>query len=97
MKINEKKIQKLAELAKLNLTKEEAKKRFSDFKTMLSFINQLDEVNVDNIEPLIYVHESPNIYREDIVEQKDLKASFLKKSKNHNSDYFKVPKVIKNK
>ena len=67
MKINEKKIQKLAELAKLNLTKEEVKKRFSDFKTMLSFINQLDEVNVDNIEPLIYVHESPNIYREDIV------------------------------
>ena len=97
MKINQKKVQKLAQLAKLNLTKEEAKKLFLDFKTMLNFINQLDEVNVDNIDPLIHVHKKSNVYRSDIIKQKDLKTSILNKSQNHNSDYFKVPKVIKKK
>tara|TARA_B100000427_G_C15409645_1_gene551416 strand:- start:604 stop:894 length:291 start_codon:yes stop_codon:yes gene_type:complete len=95
MRIDLKKVKKLAQLSKLNLNDEEAKNMFSDFKTMVSFINQLDEVSVDNIEPLIHVHEQPNIYREDIIDQEKLKKPILKQSASHNSDYFKVPKVIK--
>ncbi|MAQ47578.1 MAG: Asp-tRNA(Asn)/Glu-tRNA(Gln) amidotransferase GatCAB subunit C [Flavobacteriales bacterium] len=95
MKINENKIKKLADLSQLNLESEEVKNLFSDLKKIIAFINKLEEVDTTNIEPLSHIHPISNIYREDIACQNKLKGTYLDNSKNHNSDYFKVPKVIK--
>ena len=95
MKINENKIKKLADLSHLSLDSEEIKNLFSDFKKILAFINKLEEVDTTSIEPLSHIHPISNIYREDIACQNKLKGIYLDKSRNHNSDYFKVPKVIK--
>ena len=95
MKINENKIKKLADLSKLNLDAEEVKSLFSDFKKILAFINKLEEVDTNNLEPLTHIHPISNISRDDTASQPDMKQTYLKNSKNHNSDYFKVPKVIK--
>ena len=95
MKINENKIKKLADLSQLNLDPEEIKNLFSDFKKILAFINKLEEVDTNNIEPLTHIHPISNICREDRAYQKDIKDTYLDNSRNHNSDYFKVPKVIK--
>mgnify|MGYP001443917501 CR=1 FL=1 len=97
MKINQKKVQKLAKLAKLDLSKDKASSLLDDFRNMLGFINSLDEVNVENVAPLVHIHEKFNIYREDVSKKSNIKSSALKQSKNYNSDYFKVPKVIKKK
>ena len=96
MKINENKIKKLADLSKLNLDAEEIKSLFSDFKKILAFINKLEEVDTNNLEPLTHIHPISNISRDDIICQPDIKQTYLNNSRNHNSDYFKVPKVIKN-
>ena len=94
MKINEEKIRKLAALSQLNLDDEEIKNLFSDFKKILAFVNKLDEVDTVNIEPLTHIHPLSNISREDKVHHKDVKQKCLDNSAHHNSDYFKVPKVI---
>jgi len=64
-----------------------------DFQKLVGFIDKLDELNIGNIEPLIHVHHTENIYREDQVIQKDSKEDLLKRSSSSNSDYFKVPKI----
>ena len=95
MKINENKIKKLADLSKLHLDSEEMKSLFSDFKKMLAFINKLEEVDTNNLEPLTHIHPIYNISRDDTICQFDTKQTYLNNSRNHNSDYFRVPKVIK--
>ena len=93
MKINEKKIQKLANLARLKLDKRQIDDMTLDFTKLVAFIDKLDELNIANIEPLIHVNQIENIYREDQVIQKDSKEKLLKRSPSSNSDYFKVPKI----
>ena len=94
MKITEKKIQDLAKLAKLKFSKKEAENMFSDFRKILSFIEKLDELNTENIDPLTHIHEKTNIYRKDVILQKKFKTFMLGQASNHNSDYIKVPKMI---
>ena len=95
MKINESKIKKLADLSKLHLDSKDIKSLFSDFEKILAFINELEEVDTNNLEPLTHIHPISNISRDDIICQLDIKQTYLNNSRNHNSDYFKVPKVIK--
>ena len=97
MKLNTQEIQELANLAKLNFSEIELQKMSLDFEKILSFINQLSTVNTENTSPLIHIHKSTFDIREDIVEQGDFKKSILERSPNNNGDYFKVPKVVKNK
>ncbi|MAZ58155.1 MAG: Asp-tRNA(Asn)/Glu-tRNA(Gln) amidotransferase GatCAB subunit C [Flavobacteriales bacterium] len=94
MKITEKKIQDLAKLSKLSFSEKEAKNMFSDFRKILNFIETLDQVNTENIEPLTHIHEKTNIYRKDVSVNSEFKSSMLKQAANHNSDYIKVPKII---
>lgn len=95
MKINKPLIRKLSKLARLNFRKEAEENIFLDFKEMLKFINKLDEINTENIAPLTHVHDKTNFYREDAVINLDIKDSILENSPNHNSDYIKVPKIMK--
>ena len=94
MKINEEKIQDLARLSKLSFSENEAKDMFSDFRKILNFIETLDQVNTENIEPLTHIHQESNISRKDIVVNSEFKSAMLKQAANHNSDYIKVPKII---
>lgn len=95
MKINEKKIQQLANLAKLKFSKKEAEDMFLDFRKILDFIQKLDELNTENVKPLTHIHEESNIFRNDDVIQQKCKNLILEQSFNHNNDYIKVPKIIK--
>ena len=95
MKINEEKVRKLAVLSQLNLDDDETKKIFLDFKQILSFVDKLEEVDTSNIEPLTHIHPLSNIKRDDTVHHNNIKQECLNNSANHNSDYFKVTKVIK--
>ena len=93
MKKIQKKIQKLAKLARLNLDDKEVEEMVLDFDKMLSFINKLEEVNVNDLQPLIHIHSIKNNYRTDKVLQSTNKKELINLAPEKNSDYFKVPKV----
>ena len=95
MKVTNKLISDLAELAKLRFNKSENEKMKSDFKNMLDFIDKLSEVNTKNIEPLIYLSDEINSLREDNISIKLSKEMALKNSTSNNSDYFTVPTILK--
>tara|TARA_B100000674_G_C37698384_1_gene849348 strand:- start:380 stop:670 length:291 start_codon:yes stop_codon:yes gene_type:complete len=94
LKIDIKTIEKLASLSKLSFTKEELDLISKDMSKMVDFINQLDEIDTEGVEPLIHLNEEFNNWREDeIKEMLDLKEA-LSNSPIKDSTYFKLPKVL---
>ena len=94
MKIDIKTIEKLASLSKLSFTEEELDLISKDMSKMVDFINQLDEIDTEGVEPLIHLNEEFNNWREDeIKEMLDLKEA-LSNSPIKDSTYFKLPKVL---
>lgn len=94
MEINEKVVKEVAHLARLEFDEEKLEKIKSDMNRMIGFVNKLNELNTDQIDPLIYMSEEINVLREDLVVQEITQKEALKNAPKKDSDYFKAPKVI---
>lgn len=95
MEVNDEFIDKLADLAKLEFdakSKEDIKK---DLKNMIVFVEKLNELDLKDVEPIEYIAGEQNVMRNDIAEKTLTKAEALKNAPLKDSDYFKVPKVLK--
>jgi aspartyl-tRNA(Asn)/glutamyl-tRNA(Gln) amidotransferase subunit C len=95
MKVNKELVEKLADLSKLEFSPEEQAHVIDDLSNMLNFIDKLNELDVEGVEPLVYVNEDTNSLREDIIKMEITKEEALKNAPLADSDYFKVPKVLK--
>ena len=94
MKIDIKTIEKLASLSKLSFTKEELDLISKDMSKMVNFINQLDEIDTEGVEPLIHLNEEFNKWREDEIREMLDQKEALSNSPINDSTYFKLPKVL---
>ena len=94
MKINKEVIAKLSSLSKLKFNKEETELISEDLSKMVNFINQLNELETDGIEPLIHMNEEINNWREDKVGEVLSQEKALTNSPVQDSTYFKIPKVL---
>lgn len=94
MKIDKALIDKIAGLAKLEFNDEKKEKMVSDMKKIISFVDKLNEVDTEGVDPLIYMNEETNVLREDEVGAHSSKTNALKNAPEKDSDYFKVPKVL---
>ena len=94
MKITDEKIEQLAHLSRLEFDDEAKAGIKTDLENILVFCEKLKEVDTDGIEPLIYMTDTSNNVREDVVEQLLTKEEILKNAPGKDSDYFRVPKVI---
>ena len=95
MKIDDQLIDKLSDLAKLEFEGEEREKIKSDLERMLDFVETLKNVDTEGVEPLIYMTDEYSELREDLSLNSLTKQEALKNAPSANSDYFKVPKVLK--
>jgi aspartyl-tRNA(Asn)/glutamyl-tRNA(Gln) amidotransferase subunit C len=94
MEVNDALVDKLAKLSKLRFDDEAKKAIKDDLTRMLAFVNQLNKVNTDGVEPLIFMSDEINVLREDAIEDTVSQKEALKNAPQHDSGYFKVPKVI---
>lgn len=94
MKIDNETVDKIAHLARLEYQNEAKEQIIKDMNNMLGFIDKLNELDTSNVEPLIYMSDEVNALREDEVKQVITQDEALKNAPKHDSDYFKVPKVI---
>lgn len=93
-KIDIKTVDEIAHLARLEFTDEAKSEILNDMNRMLAFVDKLNELNTDNVEPLIYMTEERSVLREDEAKQTITQQEALKNAPKKDSDYFKVPKVI---
>ena len=94
-KVDNKLINDLSALARLNFDKETIKEIKSDFDKILEFVNKLSEIDTKGIPPLIYLSEEVNMLREDEIDDQLSQQDALKNAPNKDSDYFKVPTILR--
>ena len=81
-------------LAKLELTKEERKEARRDMERMLDYIDKLNELDTDGVEPMTHVFPVNNVFREDVVTNGDDRENILKNAPRKKEGAFQVPKTV---
>ena len=94
MTINDKRVEELAHLARLEFNSEQKAAIKKDLEKIIDFCDQLKELDTEGVEPLIYVNDEFNVFREDKIEASLPKEKALLNAPSKDSDYFKVPKVL---
>lgn len=92
--IDIKTVDEIAHLARLEFDEKSKAEILNDMNRMLGFIDKLNEINTDGVEPLIYMTSERNVLREDIAQKTITQKEALKNAPKKDSDYFKAPKVI---
>ncbi len=87
-------VQKLASLAKLEFSPAEQEDMKEELTKILTFINQLDELDTHTVSPLIHLTHSYDLLREDEIKQTINQADALKNAPHKDTFYFHTPKVI---
>lgn len=95
MKIDNELVDKLAELAKLEFDEAAKAETIINLNKMVAMISKIDELDLDGILPLKYMTSEENVWREDIIQSEITKAEILQNAPVKDSDYIKVPKVLK--
>lgn len=87
-------VEKIAQLAKLKFSEEEKIKLQKDMNQVLGYIEQLNELDLTDVEPLENINETENVMRDDEVKPWLSTEEALKNAPSKTQKFFKVPKVI---
>ena len=94
MSIDLKTIKHISKLSRISVDDKRAEKLAGDLNSIFDFIEKLNELKTDNVEPLTSVAETTLKLRPDEVKSENIKKQIVKNSPQDNEDYFVVPKVI---
>ena len=94
MTIDLKTIKHISKLSRISVDDEKAEKLAGDLNSIFDFIEKLNELNTDKVEPLTSVAETTLKLRTDEVKSRDIRDQILKNSPVENEDFFVVPKVV---
>ncbi len=94
MTIDLKTIKHISKLSRISVDDAKADKLVEDLNSIFDFIEKLNELNTDNVEPLTSVAETTLKLRADEVKSKNIKDKILKNSPDENEDFFVVPRVV---
>jgi aspartyl-tRNA(Asn)/glutamyl-tRNA(Gln) amidotransferase subunit C len=95
MSISNEEMRHLAELSNLQMTDEELSSRKTDLENILGYIDQLNELNTDGIEPTYSVADLSTIWREDEITDYGVTGDDLLALRSDNKNHAtKVPKVL---
>ena len=92
--MDKKTVSTIAYLSRLALNEENGEKITQDLENIIKFVDQLENANTQNIEPLASPLEKTAKTRTDNVTAKNRKEVFLERSPKSNEDYFLVPRVV---
>ena len=94
MTINLKIIKHISKLSRISVDDTKADKLAGDLNSIFDFIEKLNELNTDNVEPLTSVAETTLKLRADEVKSENIRDKILKNSPEENEDFFVVPRVV---
>jgi aspartyl-tRNA(Asn)/glutamyl-tRNA(Gln) amidotransferase subunit C len=94
MTIDLKTIKHISKLSRISVDDAKADKLAGDLNSIFNFIEKLNELNTDNVEPLTSVAETTLKLRADEVKSENIKDQILKNSPEENEDFFVVPRVV---
>jgi aspartyl-tRNA(Asn)/glutamyl-tRNA(Gln) amidotransferase subunit C len=92
MNLTRQDVLKLADIAKLELSDLEADALLGDLDKMLGFVDKVRALDLDGVEPLVYMTDRENVLREDLPTDPLSHAEALRGAPGADSDYFRVPR-----
>ncbi len=94
MQISQKDVKKIAALARLNIKDNDLESYQHHLQDVLNYVQKLNELDTDNVEPTYYVQEAKNVLREDEVKPSLSQEDALKNAPEESNGFFVVPKII---
>ncbi|MDP5121359.1 MAG: Asp-tRNA(Asn)/Glu-tRNA(Gln) amidotransferase subunit GatC [Spirosomaceae bacterium] len=94
MKIDQQTVEKIAHLARLEVSETEVAEMQTGLSKILNWMEQLNEVNTDGIEPLIHMNTGTNLFRKDEAINTLNREDGLKNAPKRTETYITVPKVV---
>ena len=92
--IDDKTIEYVGILAKLDLSEEEKQEAKKDMGRMLDYIDKLNELDTEGVEPMTHVFPVSNVFREDVAAGGDDRDNILANAPEQKDGAFKVPKTV---
>ena len=93
-KITNEEVKKVANLARLELNKDEINNHAEQLEKILGYINQLEKINTDDVPCTTRAIEVLNVFRKDEKKNSDCIEELLELGPSREDKYFKVPKII---
>lgn len=93
-KITIKQVEHVANLARLRFDEEEKKKLAEHLGEILEYINQLNKLNTDDVEPTSHAIPVKNVVREDVIKKSFTQEEALANAPSPVDGLFEVPKII---
>ena len=93
-KISSSDVRKVAQLARLELPEDQIQTYTSQIEEILSYVDQLQEIDTKDVSPTTRAVEVVNSMREDLVEVKCSREDILNQAPNREGDFFRVPKIL---
>ncbi|MGE5679697.1 MAG: Asp-tRNA(Asn)/Glu-tRNA(Gln) amidotransferase subunit GatC [Bacillota bacterium] len=94
MPVTRKDVEHIAELARLNFEENELESFTAELNNIITYVEKLNELDTEGVEPLSYPVEGHNKFREDKPGCSASHEDALKNAPDRDEDFFKVPKVI---
>ena len=94
MSVDEKTVRRVAHLARIKVLDADLPKLAAEMNVILNFVEQLNEVNVENVEPLTSVVEQSMKKRKDVVTDGHYPKAIIQNAATSEDDFFMVPKVV---
>ena len=88
MEVTDALIENLAGLARLHFTQEEKVEIKSDLQRMITFIDKLNELNTEGVEPVLHMSDGSNVFREDVVQGSVTREEGLKNAPDTDGVFF---------
>ena len=93
-KITPKDVRKVAKLACLQLPEERIETYASQLEEILEYVAQLEKINTDGIPPTARAVEVVNAFREDVVNQTDIREELINLAPHRDGYFFRVPRIL---
>ncbi|MEW5843918.1 MAG: Asp-tRNA(Asn)/Glu-tRNA(Gln) amidotransferase subunit GatC [Bacteroidota bacterium] len=94
MAVTKENVEYIAALARLKFNDVELENYTHQLNDILKYVEKLNELNTDDVEPLSHPVENTNVFREDKLKPSISTEEALKNAPNRTDEFFKVPKVI---
>ena len=94
MSIDLKTIKHISKLSRISVDEQKAEKLVDDLNSIFKFIEQLNELNSDKVEPLTSILNQSLRSRKDEISDGKIREKILKNSPKENEEFFVVPKVV---
>jgi aspartyl-tRNA(Asn)/glutamyl-tRNA(Gln) amidotransferase subunit C len=93
-KISKQDVQKVAKLARLQLSDSEIDEFTGQLGSILEYVEKMNELDTENVEPLAHSLPVHNIFRKDEVKESLGPEKSLANAPDTDGEYFKVPKIL---